>query len=114
MPDVLLVDEVQFLTKAQIKQLAHIALVSCPVMCYGLKNSYTGELFPSIATLLSLAEDVREVKTTCCCCNNKATHNLLVRDGVPIYEGALVNIEGVNIEEKYYPVCRKHFYMPEI
>ena len=114
MPDVLLVDEVQFLTKAQIKQLAHIASVSCPVMCYGLKNTYTGELFPSIVTLLALAEDVREVKTTCCCCNNKATHNLLVRDGVPIYEGALVNIEGVNVDEKYYPVCRKHFYMPEI
>ena len=112
-PDVLLIDEVQFLTPGQVKQLIYIA-TWCPVMCYGLKNSYTGELFPAIATLLSLADDVREVKTTCRCCNKKATHNILIRNGKPIYEGAFVNIEGDNVEDKYYPVCKEHFYIPEV
>ena len=112
-PDVLMIDEVQFLTERQIRHLKYISEF-CPVMCYGLKNSYTGELFPAIATLLALADDVKEVKTTCRCCNRKATHNLLVRDGKPIYDGAFENIEGENPLDEYIPVCRAHFYVPRL
>lgn len=110
-PDVLLIDEVQFLTQEQIKHLVYIS-TWCPIMCYGLKTTYTGELFPAISKLLAIAEDVREVKTTCRFCTKKATHNLLIRDGVPIYEGAYENIEGQNPNDEYVAVCREHFYSP--
>ena len=92
-PDVIYIDEIQFCTD-------------------GLKNSFTGELFPAITTLLSIAEDVKEIKHSCCMCRKKATHNLLVRDDKPLYDGEIVNIEGENPNEKYYAVCRKHFFEP--
>ena len=110
-PDVILIDEVQFCNDDHIKQLQNLSTIA-PVMCYGLKTSYTGDLFPAIAKLIPLAESVKEIKTTCCMCNSKATHNLLVRNGKPIYEGAFVNIEGVNHDDKYHAVCREHFYNP--
>lgn len=110
-PDVILIDEVQFCSDKHIKQLQNLSTIA-PIMCYGLKTSYTGDLFPAIAKLIPLAENMREIKTTCCMCNSKATHNLLVRDGKPIYEGAFVNVEGANHDDKYYAVCREHFYNP--
>lgn len=108
---ILFIDEVQFLTPAQIKELHYIS-VFCPIMCYGLKRSYTGDIFPSIVKLESLAEDVGEIKSTCTFCKSKATHNLLVRNGVPIYSGDMVNVEGENKNDDYYKVCREHFYEP--
>lgn len=110
-PDVILIDEIQFCSDKHIKQLQNLSTIA-PIMCYGLKSSYTGELFPAIAKLIPLAESIKEIKTTCCMCNSKATHNLLVRNGEPIYEGAFVNIEGVNHDDKYHAVCREHFYNP--
>jgi len=112
-PDVILIDEVQFATEKQIKELVELSSI-CPIMCYGLKTTYTGDLFPSITKLMAIAEDVREVKTTCYCCNKKATYSLLVRNGQPIYEGAFVNVEGENLNDRYFPVCREHFYKPMI
>lgn len=112
-PDVILIDEIQFASKDHVLDLHRISKIA-PIMCYGLKTSYTGELFPAIATLIPLAENIREVKTTCCMCNSKATHNLLVRDSEPIYEGAFVNIEGENEEDDYYAVCREHFVRPNL
>lgn len=112
-PDVIMIDEIQFASEKHIEELHELSRY-CPVMCYGLKNTYTGELFPSIAKLLAVAEDTREIKTTCYCCNRKATHNLLMRDGGFLYEGAFVNIEGANTKDRYFPVCREHFYIPEI
>lgn len=112
-PDVILIDEIQFALKDHVLDLHRISKIA-PVMCYGLKTSYTGELFPAIATLIPLAENIREIKTTCCMCNSKATHNLLVRDGEPIYEGAFVNVEGENTCDKYYAVCREHFVRPSL
>ena len=110
-PDVIYIDEIQFCTDEQIIELHELSFHS-PIMCYGLKNSFTGELFPAISTLLSIAEDVKEIKHSCCMCRKKATHNLLVRDDKPIYDGEIVNIEGENPNEKYYAVCRKHFFEP--
>ena len=112
-PDVILIDEIQFASKDHVLDLHRISKIA-PVMCYGLKTSYTGELFPAISTLIPLAENIREIKTTCCMCNSKATHNLLVRDGEPIYEGAFVNIEGENQNDDYYAVCREHFIRPDL
>lgn len=111
-PDVILIDEIQFSAIKHIDELDSLSSIA-PVMCYGLKTSYTGELFPAIAKLIPLAENIREIKTTCCMCNSKATHNLLVRNGSPIYEGAFVNIEGANHDDKYFAVCREHFHNPE-
>lgn len=108
---ILLIDEVQFLTPAQIQELHYISAF-CPIMCYGLKRSYTGDIFPSIAKLESLAEDVAEIKSTCTFCNSKATHNLLVRNSIPTYSGDMVNVEGKNKNDDYYKVCREHFYEP--
>lgn len=112
-PDIVMIDEIQFSTLEQIEEL-HELSESFPIMCYGLKTSYTGELFPAIAKLLSIAEDVSEIKTTCAFCNRKATHNLLVRNRKPIYEGAFVNVEGDNPTDFYYATCREHFYEPPL
>lgn len=108
LPDVVMIDEIQFATKDHIQDLITISEF-CPVMCYGLKTTYTGELFPSISELFAIAEDTKEIKTTCTYCNKKATHNLLLRDGRPIFEGAYENIEGENPNDKYQAVCREHF-----
>ena len=110
-PDVIMIDEIQFSTLNQIDELHRVSKIA-PVMCYGLKVSYTGELFPAIVKLMSLVEDPSEIKTTCSMCNSKATYSLLVRNGKPIYEGAFVNIEGENNEDSYHAVCREHFYEP--
>ena len=110
-PDVIMIDEIQFSTLNQIDELHRVSKIA-PVMCYGLKVSYTGELFPAIVKLMSLVEDPSEIKTTCSMCNSKATNSLLVRNGKPIYEGAFVNIEGENNEDSYHAVCREHFYEP--
>ena len=112
-PDIIMIDEVQFSTEKQIEELHNLSLTA-PIMCYGLKTTYTGDLFPAIKKLIPLAEDISEIKTTCAFCNKKATHNLLVRNNKPIYEGAFVNVEGENINDKYFAVCRHHFYEPPI
>lgn len=112
-PDVILIDEIQFSAVKHIDELHKISKIA-PIMCYGLKTSYTGELFPAISRLIPLAENIREIKTTCCMCNSKATHNLLVRNGKPIYEGAFVNVESENKNDNYYAVCREHFVKPDL
>lgn len=108
-PDVILIDEIQFFTVKQIKSLVKLSEIA-PVICYGLKTSYTGDIFPSITKLLAIAEDVQEIKTTCRYCNKKATYNLLLRNDKPVYDGNLVNVEGSNVNEEYQQVCRYHFY----
>ena len=109
----ILIDEVQFCSLEHIHSLHAISKIA-PVICYGLKTSYTGELFPAISALLAIAEDTSEIKTICSMCSKKATHNLLLRNGQPIYSGDTVNIEGENVSEQYKAVCRKHFYEPII
>lgn len=107
--DIILIDEVQFLSPNLIEQLVEVSTI-CPIICYGLKSSYTGDLFPSIAKLLTIAEDIQEVKTSCRYCDNKATHNLLLRNGQPVYNGDMINVEGSKVNEEYHQVCRYHFY----
>ncbi|MHB2264054.1 thymidine kinase [Aliihoeflea sp. PC F10.4] len=101
------VDEAQFLTEAQVWQLARVAdRLGVPVMCYGLRTDFRGELFPGSKALLALADTLREVRTICRC-GRKAT--MVVRlgaDGKVLHEGAQVVIGG---EDKYVSLCRRHW-----
>ncbi len=105
-----LVDEAQFLTRAQVEQLTHVAdTLGIPVLCYGLRTDFQAQLFPGSAALLALADDLIELKTICHC-GRKATMNLrLGPDGRALREGAQVEIGG---NERYVAVCRRHFHAP--
>lgn len=102
-----LVDEAQFLTRAQVWQLADIAdRAGIPVLCYGLRTDFRGELFAGSAALLGLADSLVELKAVCHC-GRKATMNLRVDvDGSPVHEGAQTEIGG---NERYLSLCRAHF-----
>jgi thymidine kinase len=106
--DCILVDEVNFITKQQVKELRHIASFrNTPVICYGLRTDYMGNLFDGSKELMCVADSIEEIKNTCWFCNKKAIMNLKYIDGVPIKE------EGEQIElgceEKYIPVCYLHY-----
>ncbi|WP_118135904.1 thymidine kinase [Oceanicella sp. SM1341] len=102
-----LVDEAQFLTEAQVWQLARVADdLGVPVMCYGLRTDFRGQLFPGSAALLALADSLREVRTICHC-GRKAT--MVVRrdaSGRAMADGAQVQIGG---NDSYEPLCRRHW-----
>lgn len=102
-----LVDESQFLSARQVRQLAHLAdEVGIPVLCYGLRTDFQGKLFPGSAELLALADALIELKSVCEC-GRKATMNLRVDDaGNAIREGAQKEIGG---NERYIALCRRHF-----
>ncbi|AQR74729.1 thymidine kinase [Sphingomonas sp. LM7] len=102
-----LVDEAQFLSAAQVRQLAHLAdEIGIPVLCYGLRTDFQGRLFPGSAELLALADSLVEIKSVCDC-GRKATMNLRVDDGGnAIREGAQKEIGG---NERYVALCRRHF-----
>ena len=101
------IDESQFLTKDQVWQLARaVDDLNVPVMCYGLRVDFQGELFPGSAALLALADEMREARTICHC-GKKAT--MVVRmdgDGKVITDGDQVQIGG---NESYLSLCRKHW-----
>ncbi|HIC64467.1 MAG: thymidine kinase [Paracoccus sp. (in: a-proteobacteria)] len=101
------IDEAQFLSRDQVWQLAHVADdLRIPVMCYGLRVDFRGELFPGSAALLALADDLREVRTICHC-GRKAT--MVIRrgaDGGALTEGAQVQVGG---NETYLSLCRRHW-----
>ncbi|WP_116085902.1 thymidine kinase [Tropicimonas sp. IMCC34011] len=101
------VDEAQFLSSDQVWQLARaVDDLNVPVMCYGLRTDFLGQLFPGSATLLALADEMREIRTICHC-GRKAT--MVVRrdeDGQVARSGAQVQIGG---NETYLPLCRRHF-----
>ncbi|MFZ9132019.1 MAG: thymidine kinase [Gemmobacter sp.] len=101
------VDEAQFLSREQVWQLARAADdLEVPVMCYGLRVDFRGELFPGSAALLAWADDLREVRTICHC-GRKAT--MVVRlgpDGQPERDGAQVVIGG---NDTYVSLCRRHW-----
>lgn len=108
--DCVLVDEVQMLEPKHIDQLREITLIyKTPVICYGLRMSYTMELFPASKRLLELADKLEEIKTVCWYCNSKASHNLKLVNGEPVYEGESIDIGGL---EKYLPVCYEHYVHP--
>ncbi len=101
------VDEAQFLTKEQVWQLARLADEhDIPVICYGLRTDFQGELFPGSATLLGIADKLVELKAVCHC-GKKATMNMRVDEsGKAVVEGAQTEIGG---NDRYVALCRKHF-----
>ena len=112
----ILVEEAQFLTKEQVRQLAMVVdEKNIPVLCYGLRCSYLdGELFEGSAALMYWADTVEEIKNVCQYCTSKATKNLLRINGVPQYSGSFVvmgDVSGDN-EVVFTPVCRKHYLNP--
>ena len=102
-----LVDESQFLTPGQVKQLAAVVdELNVPVLCYGLRTDFRGELFPGSAQLLAWADNLIELKTICHC-GRKAIMVVRVKaDGSVEREGAQIEIGG---NERYVSLCRKHF-----
>lgn len=103
----ILIDESQFLSKEQVRQLTHVVdNLDIPVLCYGLKTDFQGELFTGSQYLVAWADKLVELKTICHC-GRKA--NMVVRldgEGKPMQEGEQVAIGG---NESYESVCRKHF-----
>ena len=101
------IDEAQFLTRQQVRQLARAADdLNVPVMCYGLRVDFRGQLFPGSAELLALADDLRECRTICFC-GKKAT--MVVRQdevGNVLTEGRQIQVGG---NETYIPLCRRHW-----
>ena len=103
----ILVDEVQFMTKEQIKELWKIAkLKNKPVITYGLKTDFRGELFEGTKAVLELADELEELATICKC-GKKAKFNARLVNGKYVHEGDVVAIDG--IDAKYEPLCGKCF-----
>ena len=102
-----LVDEAQWLSPNQVWQLAQVVDdLKVPVICYGLRVDFMGELFPGSAKLLAIADEMREVRTICHC-GSKAT--MVVRkdsDGKVQTSGDQVQVGG---NEMYFSLCRLHW-----
>ena len=103
-----LVDEAQFLSREQVLQLCKIVdEFNIPVLAYGIRTDFQGELFEGSKCLLAWADNLVEIKTICHC-GRKAT--MVVRldsEGNAITEGEQIEIGG---NERYLPLCRKHFH----
>ena len=105
--DCILIDESQFLSREQVKQLTLVVdQLNIPVLCYGIRTDFRGELFPGSQYLLAWADKLVELKTVCYC-GRKAT--MVVRmdgDGMVIKDGDQVVIGG---NDQYQSLCRRHF-----
>ncbi|MDE0821292.1 MAG: thymidine kinase [Opitutales bacterium] len=103
-----LVDEAQFLTKDQVGQLCRVVdQLEIPVLAYGIRTDFQGELFEGSRHLLAWADNLAEIKTICHC-GRKAT--MVVRldaEGKAVKEGAQIEIGG---NDRYLSLCRRHFH----
>ena len=104
----ILVDEAQFLSSDQVKQLCRVVdEADIPVMCYGLRTDFRGELFPGSQRLLAWADTLTELKTICNC-GRKATMVVRVAaSGAVERAGAQVEIGG---NDRYVSLCRRHYF----
>lgn len=104
-PNCIIIDEAQFLKKHHIEQLVAIVdELNIPVIAYGLRADFLGELFEGSYHLLALADKIEEIKTVCWHCDRKATMNMRLHNGEPVFHGEQIQIGG---NESYLPVCRK-------
>jgi thymidine kinase len=103
-----LVDEAQFLSADQVKQLHQLAHVrGVPVICYGLRSDFLGEPFTGSTYLLALSDTIEELKNICSC-GKKATMNIRVDEqGKRTRSGEQIDIGG---NERYHHVCGRCFY----
>lgn len=104
----LLIDEAQFLAPEQVRQLHRLAhRERVPVLCWGLRSDFQGRGFPGSVELLTLADDLEEMKTICACAR-KASMNLRIdAQGRRVQHGAQVLIGG---NDRYRAVCPVCFY----
>jgi len=102
-----LVDEAQFLSAGQVDALARVVDESnVPVLCYGLRTDFRGDLFPGSARLLAIGDKLSELKTVCRC-GRKATMTLRLDEaGRPVAAGEQIQIGG---NERYESACRAHY-----
>ena len=104
--DCILVDEAQFLTKAQVEFLVYIVdVLRIPVIAYGLRADFRGNLFEGSQWLLAWADSIEEIKTVCWC-GKKAAFNARVQDGKVVRAGDQIMLGG---NESYTALCRKHW-----
>jgi thymidine kinase len=105
----ILIDEAQFLTKAQVYELCQVAdEMELPVLAYGLRSDFQAEPFEGSLYLLSWADLLTEIKTICHC-GRKATMNMRIDElGMPVRDGNQIEIGG---NDRYVSVCRRHFHL---
>ena len=107
-PDVILIDESQFFTKEQVDAFSNIARINhIELHAFGLMTDFQNKLFEGSKRWIETSDNIIEVKTTCSKCTRKATCNLRLSDGKPVYDGDVVQIGG---NESYVSVCREHYY----
>jgi len=103
----IIVDEAQFLTREEVQYLVYLVDdLDIPVMCYGLRSDFRGELFPGSCELLVMADKLEEVKTVCWCGKKAAFNARFDENGKVVKEGAQV-VLGAN--DKYIALCRRHW-----
>ncbi len=106
-----IVDEAQFLKKEQVEKLVSIVdEMNIPVICYGLRSDFRGNLFEGSQWLLAWADTIEEIKTVCWC-GRKATCNARVYNGRVIKTGEQIMLGG---NESYVALCRKHWEKGEL
>ena len=105
--DCVFIDEAQFLTKAQVKQLVEVVdELDIPVLAYGLRTDFLGEAFEGSHYLMAWADKLTELKTVCHC-GRKATFVVRMdENGQAVTGGNQVEIGG---NDRYESMCRKHF-----
>lgn len=109
--DCVIVDEAQFLTKAQVQLLVHIVDdLGVPVIAYGLRTDFQGNFFEGSLWLMAWADTIEEVKTICWC-GKKAICNARVVNGQVIKEGDQILLGG---SSQYVSLCRKHWQSGEL
>ena len=107
----LIVDEAQFLTKAQVEQLVRVVdELNLPVIAYGLRADFQGKLFEGSQWLMAWADTIEEVKTICWC-GRKATFNARVQDGRVVKQGDQILLGG---SEQYVSLCRRHWMQGDL
>jgi len=103
----ILVDEAQFLSRRQVDQLGNVVdELEIPVLCYGLRTDFRGELFEGSRFLLAWADELKEIKTVCHCGKKAIMTVRLNAEGRAQSEGEQIQIGG---NESYVSMCRKHF-----
>lgn len=106
--DCILIDEAQFLTRKQVDDLALVVdQLDIPVLCYGIRTDFQGELFSGSERLLAIADKLTELKTVCHCGRKAIMVVRMDENGQAMAEGAQVEIGG---NERYVSMCRKHYH----
>lgn len=103
--DYILVDEAQFLKKHHVEELSNVVdILGITVICYGLRTDFRGELFEGSKRLFEMADPLEVITKNCSCGDNKI-YNMRLENGIPVFEGEQVAIDGV--DATYKSVCRK-------